>query len=385
VSEIVDPFLKPEDLLKQVVIDFGVLPSEAVGADSSAVRSYHDLIMMVRQFLEGLQSASARAIVIIDDAHQLQPQVLAQLRALANLQTGTGKSPQILLVGQPGLDTLLRHPDVRQLNERVVRRCRLPALTRDEALPYIRHRLAAASDATRAPRSDTLNPRAVDQVTLAAPGGVSIPRRSLMRLMSLSGGVPRTLNLLCDRALEVAFERQTYEISPAVVRESANRVGLRMSLVDRLRARRASLLLAVTLVSILAAGLWTVRGFPRPPGLRGIGSSRAAAIPSSSEPDRLTPPASDRRARHVEPLETADSFAIVVASLKSRERADEAVAALTHLGLPAFVRDNAEWRVVVVGPYVTSGEAGDALTRIPRAEFPGARVQKQAVAQASAR
>ena len=378
VSEVVDPFLTPEDLLKQILIDLGVLPSEAVGTDTNAGATYHDLILMVRRFLEGLLSTSARVIVVIDDAHQLQPRVLGQLRALANIQTSAGKGPQILLVGQPALDGLLEHPDVRQLNERVVRRCHLPPLTRDDVLPYIQHRLAASMDAPRTSGAEPLAHGGRDQLALAAPANVSIGRAALRRLISLSGGIPRTLNLLCDRALEVAFEQLTHEISPAVVRESAKRVGLRPSPVDRLHTRTAALPLAISVLAILVAGLWAVKPLltrTRVP---------AAPIPAPSEPVQSTSPATAGQAQNVEPLQTADSFAIVVASFKSRERAHDTVTTITQLGLPAFAREDGGWHVVLVGPYVTSIEAGDALTQIPHRAFPDAHILKEAVVQTSA-
>ena len=97
-----------------------------------------------------------------------------------------------------------------------------------------------------------------------------------------------------------------------------------------------------------------------------------------------TSPATAGHAQNVEPLQTADSFAIVVASFKSRERAHDTVTTITQLGLPAFAREDGGWHVVLVGPYVTSIEAGDALTQIPHRAFPDAHILKEAVVQTSA-
>lgn len=391
VSDVVDPFLTPDDLVKQVLIDFGVLSSETVGAGSSAGISYHDRVLMLRHFLEGSQPEAARFIIVIDDAHQVQPRVLAQLRALINLQEGTDKSLQVVLVGQPSLDLLLQQPEVH-LAERVVRRCHLGGLARDEIHAYIQYRLAAARPAPRSSSMDDLSQpdsQPVDDATL----DIAIRRAALTLLAALSGGVPRTLNLLCDRALDVAFEQRTHEIGPAIIKKAARRLNLPIPFVRRVDVRYVTLALGIVVLTTIAGGLWTSRRvwFPRlnvlntsapqrqslpallPPAPVATGPARVETAPSGLV-------SAGKEILRVEALETADSFTIVVASFKSQQNAAETVAELTDLDLPAYVRDDGVWRVVSVGPYFSMDEATDALKRIPTRKYAGTHIRKQAAA-----
>lgn len=389
VSEIVNPFLTSEDLLKQVLVDFGAAPSDSAGFDRLAGMSGHDLLLAVKRFLETLP-VSARAIVVIDDAHQLQPRVLGQLRALANIQTSAGRSPQILLVGQPELDLLLRHADVRQLNERVVRRCGLEPLAPDEILPYIAHRLAAAT-VSRLPEPDSLTlgaaePRA-DEVSI----NVTIKRGGLTYLASLSRGVPRALNLLGDRALDVAYEQRTHDISRHVVSLAARRLGMRVPVAVRFRTATAGLLIAALAVAVVSAGVWAASRLAWPPTLPFITTRTTTPAPERSPAPAIAPaaepPAPAARLptelRAVDPLETADSYVVVVGSFKGRKSADEAAAGLTAMSLPAFVRADGEWHLLLIGPYVTAVEANEAAARVSGRKFPDAHVQRQTVPQPS--
>ena len=379
ISEIVNPFLASEDLLKQILIDFGAVSSDAAAVDKLASLTGHDLLLALRRFLEG-SPASARAVIVVDDAHQLQPRVLRQLRSLANIHTTSGKALQILLVGQPELNALLQHPEVRPLNERIVRRCQLDPLTPNEVLPYVEHRLAAAvarSDAVGGPFSE---------LTFDSSTNVTIRRAAWKHLASLSQGVPRALNLLGDRALDVAYERATHDIDRDVVAEAAKRLGLRLPFALRLRARTVGVLATIAVVGLTSAGLWMAARSTWRPDVRWLSTltTRIAARPKNVA---AAPPAAPRLATpagpaqgeppKVEVLETANSFALLVASLKSRKNADETVTALAALSLPAFVRADGAWYLVLVGPYITSTEANDALERIPRRRFPDAHMQRQ--------
>jgi general secretion pathway protein A len=396
ISEIVNPFLNSEDLLKQVLVDFGAV--DVAATEKLAGLSGHDLLLLLRRFLEGLP-ASARAVIAIDDAHQLQRRVLRQLRSLANLQTGGGKAPQILLVGQPALTELLQHAEVRQLGERVVRRCDLTPLSTDEVLPYLEHRLSAAV-AARALASEGLTGPPLEPYGDRAAIHLTIHRGAVRQLASQSHGVPRTLNLLGDRSLDVAYERATHDIDRDVVKEAAKRLGLRASMTPRLRAPSPTVAIAVVALAAIAALVWvgsrlewrqnvsrltawTARVVARPaPAPRDVAakpSSAPARAQAATPPVKAVEAAKTDAAFKVEVLETADSFAVLIGSFKSRQIADEAVMTLAKAGLSAFVRSDGVWNLIIAGPYVTAAEAADALDKVPHRRFPDAHVQRQSV------
>jgi len=149
-------------------------------------------------------------VLIIDEAQNLSADVLEQVRLLTNLETSTQKLLQIILIGQPELRTLLQRDDLRQLAQRVTARVRLEPLTREETEAYIRHRLHICG-ATR----PIFNKSAVD------------------RIYRLSGGIPRLINVLCDRALLGAYTEGKSQIDRRIIRQAANEV-----LADELQQSR---------------------------------------------------------------------------------------------------------------------------------------------------
>ncbi|MEJ2472157.1 MAG: peptidoglycan-binding protein, partial [Desulfuromonadales bacterium] len=141
----------------------------------------------------------------------LSPDVLEQVRLLTNLETSTQKLLQIILIGQPELRTLLQREDMRQLAQRVTARYRLEPLNREETGAYITHRLHICGATRR------------------------IFRKSAVDLIyKLSGGIPRLINVLCDRALLGAFTEGKFEVDRKVIRQAADEV-----LADELRQTRA--------------------------------------------------------------------------------------------------------------------------------------------------
>ena len=140
---------------------------------------------------------AANAVVIIDEAQNLEPTVLEQLRMLSNLETERVKLLQIILVGQPELHAKLATLQMRQLEQRIAVRFYIHELTRMETEQYITHRMSVAGAAHTVTCHD-------------------VPCGS-----SLHGGIPRRINLLCDRVLMTAFVRETHRVSAAIVRQSA--------------------------------------------------------------------------------------------------------------------------------------------------------------------
>lgn len=142
--------------------------------------------------------AGINTILIIDEAQHLQPAVLEQLRLLTNLETNTKKLLQVILIGQPELQQLLQRQDLRQLAQRITARYHLMPLTMDEVRLYVQHRLQVAG-CQRPVFNDA----------------------ALKALFRFSGGIPRLLNLLCDRAMLGAYSQQRAMVDARLVELAA--------------------------------------------------------------------------------------------------------------------------------------------------------------------
>src|SRR4051794_7503946 len=141
VSVINTPLLERDGLLRQMLQDFGVLSTDRSTAPAT---SRHDLVHALEDFLASLIPLNARAIVIVDEAQHVRPDVLEQIRLLSNVDTPGGTMLQIILIGQLDLETLLARPDLRQVQQRVSRRIRLEPLDQGQLASYIDHRLAVS-------------------------------------------------------------------------------------------------------------------------------------------------------------------------------------------------------------------------------------------------
>jgi len=213
-SVIGDPLLERDELLKQLLEDFGV-----ISKDRSRIgpTTRHDLFHALEAFLSSLAPIQAHAVVIIDEAQHLQPDVLEEIRLLSNVDDERGTLLQIILVGQPDLDALLARPELRQLEQRVTRRLRLEPLNRDEVNRYITHRLALAR---RSAKGDLANQPAFPT------GPVEFAPNAVQAVSELSGGLPRVINLLCDRALEDAFTGRRRTIDGPSIHAAATALGI---------------------------------------------------------------------------------------------------------------------------------------------------------------
>ena len=204
-SIIHDPMLDRDDLLKQMLQDFGVISKDRTRL---AATTRHELVHALQEFLLSLVPLHAHAVLVIDEAQHLQPDVLEQLRLISNVHDEAGTLLQIILVGQPALDAVLSRPELRQLKQRVSRHVRLEPLGIAELSQYIDHRLAVARDGARPQGAATFTPEA------------------LSAIWRLSGGTPRIINLLCDRALEAAYEQQARSVDEALVEGAAAELGM---------------------------------------------------------------------------------------------------------------------------------------------------------------
>ena len=194
---VLNPFLSQEDLLKLILQDFGVVSREEIKSGRLARVSKQELIDTLYDFLLSLLPLRAGAVLIIDEAQNLPVQVLEQIRILSNLETDKEKLLQIVLVGQLNLNALLRSPGMRQLDQRVSIRYELKPLTREEVAAYVSHRL-----------------------TLAGGSAIAFLPKALQLVHKGSAGIPRLVNLICDRALLAAYSLRTNRISPQIVQRA---------------------------------------------------------------------------------------------------------------------------------------------------------------------
>ena len=203
-SVINDPLVDRDELLKQMLQDFGVISKDRTKLVQT---SRHELIEALHDFLRTLAPIEAHAVVIIDEAQHLKPDVLEQIRLLSNIDDKQGTLLQIVLVGQPDLDVMLARPELRQLQQRISRRSRLEPLSAEEVHKYIEHRL----DFVRGK-----NPHA----------GVEFAPDSVRAIAKLSRGLPRVINLLCDRSLEAAYAARLRVVEAEFIDTAARALGL---------------------------------------------------------------------------------------------------------------------------------------------------------------
>ena len=217
---IFNPRLDEVQLLKAINDELGV-PSSA--------NNTKDLIDALNVFLMQRKTAGKNVILIIDEAQNLSVDVLEQLRLLSNLETTRSKLLQIILVGQPELGEMLDSHELRQLGQRVTLSCYLAPLTFKETAAYIEHRL---------------------QVALEKPGRL-FSKKALKAIYRYAGGIPRLINIICDRSLLIAYSRNRKKISGNIVgiaiRELSSRGDLRKRFPFKIRST-AAIMIAVTAV-----------------------------------------------------------------------------------------------------------------------------------------
>jgi len=200
--------------------------------------SIRRLIDLLNHHLMDTHARGRRTIVLIDEAQNLSYDVLEQIRLLTNLETNVSKLLQIILVGQPELNTLLARPNLRQLSQRITARYHLLPLSLAETGAYISRRLAV-SGVTRKIFS----------------------RLAVGKIHRLSGGIPRLLNLICDRSLLGAYTLGKLEVGSGIVRKAAKEI---LPPSRNQPARMAFGLIAAIALMSLATGLYFDREAFRP-------------------------------------------------------------------------------------------------------------------------
>jgi general secretion pathway protein A len=273
-SLVLNPFLSVEELLREILLDFGVVSRDAVRSGRIMAASTHELISTLHEFLLSLIAIGGSGVLIIDEAQHLTPDVLEQIRVISNLETNQSKLLQIVLVGQLNLLDVLSHAQMRQLDQRISLRALLKPLTRDEVNAYISHRLTVAGGSS----APTFEPGAVD------------------RVHAYSGGVPRVINLLCDRALMVGAESQATTITPDFIDVAAARLDLtvpRSRNLDWLkRLKKPALVTAATLL-VIGAIAAIVSVIPAQPSVEVVLPPLPPGIPPAVAQPVAVPPVPD--------------------------------------------------------------------------------------------
>jgi general secretion pathway protein A len=223
VALIMNPKLTAIELLATVCDEFRIPYPPETGSIKVLIDALN------RRLLE-THALNRRTVLIIDEAQNLKSEVLEQIRLLTNLETSQEKLLQIILIGQPELLTLLKRRNLRQLSQRITARYHLKPLSRGETHAYIQHRLLVAG------RREPL-----------------FTRRALNCVYRMSGGVPRLINIICDRALLGAYALDKRMVDASVTRKAARETSGQAS---RLRRFRPAWLAGIALFALAAAALF---------------------------------------------------------------------------------------------------------------------------------
>ena len=349
-SVVLDPHVTFEELLVQVLQDFRVLP------DTQAVAALrrHDLIAMLHRFLASLIPLHRTAVLVVDEAQHLHPHVLEELRLLSNCESDHAKLLQIVLVGTPALDEICRSERMRHFDQRIARRCRLRPLERQEVADYIESRLSAAGIAG-------------EEFSTSAVHAVAV----------MSAGVPRTVNLLCERSMDIARRRGVSPVDPSIVRAAATQLDIPLRRTWSMN-KRTAVVAAALLVGVPPA-TWLFASQRMHVTHAAAVTSQAPSAGHRDTPVEFAPvsaPRADVPPPHqeavVSTLALADGLTIQVASFREADRAAALIQQLRGAGLPAFRRPDASGlrHVVMVGPYVTDGEVQAVRQLLAAQGFP---------------
>ena len=194
IAYIFNPAIDELELLQTINSELGL---------TGKSKSKKKLIDVLNAFLLEERAKGHRVVVIIDEAQDLAPEVMEQLRLLSNLETDTEKLIQIVLIGQPELDNVLAKESLRQLRQRITIQWELLPLNLEETRGYIKHRLNVA----------------------LGKGKVSFSNSAVETVFRYSHGIPRMINVICDRTLLIAFTESTKKINTQIVKTAVQDIG----------------------------------------------------------------------------------------------------------------------------------------------------------------
>ena len=216
---IFSPCLTGVELLRTINSEFGI-----------ECNSYHanELISELNRFLLTESAQGHTVVLVIDESQNLQPDVLEQIRLISNLETENDKLIQIILAGQPELEILLERPDLRQLNQRIAVRYKLRSMSMTETRHYIRQRMEIAGET----------------------GGVTFSDVAIRLIYLVTQGVPRMINILCDRSLLIAYGNENRRINMFTVMQGMVEVFNR-SLLRRLMVIATGCAVCIILIYLI--------------------------------------------------------------------------------------------------------------------------------------
>ncbi len=356
---ILNPLLDIDDLLRAIIQDFKIEPRrrreqwhtqsapEAAGLrDASWLDglSRKQLIDELNRFLLDGAADDIRNIVFIDEAQNLSPECLEQLRVLSNLETSKRKLLQIIFSGQLELDQKLNLPQLRQLKQRISVRCFLQPLSRADTTRYIHHRLG------RAGSNRTL----------------SFSKSAYGSIHKHSQGYPRLINIICDRALMAGYKERSRIITNKIAKTAIGSLG-----VSKTKTASKPLPFSVKLAGISIMCLMILAGiayyFLTPGNYGGSVVHRETIQPATDDADTAQPeitpelqaPAAAQSqvpAVPVSPQPSGSEFSLQVHSLGTQQDADRAVEGFRQKGYPSYQRsitnrDGILWYVVYIGPF----------------------------------
>ncbi|MCX8022821.1 MAG: AAA family ATPase [Syntrophorhabdaceae bacterium] len=217
VAFILNPKLTVEELLATICDEFSINYPK----DNKSIKVFVDLI---NTYLLKLHGEGKKAVLILEEAQNLTPEVLEQIRLLTNLETKEKKLLQMVLIGQPELKEMLSKPYLRQLSQRITARYHLGSLSEEEVSEYVNYRLSMAG----------------------LIRGEIFPRKTLKRLYSLSKGIPRLINIICDRALLGAYVQGKEKVDL----ETLNQAALEVSGENRVTHNRKNIFFGLPILGI---------------------------------------------------------------------------------------------------------------------------------------
>ena len=269
VAYIFNPKLTVEELLSTICAEFGI----SCPPGNTSVKVYIDCI---NAYLLDAHARGRHTVLIIDEAQNLSADVLEQLRLLTNLETNQHKLLQIILLGQPELAAMLERPELRQLAQRIIARYHLGPLGKQEVAAYVQHRLL-----------------------IAGAQRLLFPAALMSKLYRLSGGIPRIINVLCDRALLGTFVQSKEKVDRATLKQAAREV------FHNPAAQRSMMrpLLAGLMLAVLSAALYQL--VDKTPAQTKAEVRTAVPKPVAVLPDVLEWPATYPPARSQEMAYTA--------------------------------------------------------------------------------
>lgn len=249
VAVILNPQLTPLQFVLTICEELGIFMRDE---DASSIK---DLVDILNRRLLDAHAKGRRVVVIVDEAQNLSPETLEQVRLLTNLETASQKLLQIILIGQPELRDVLARVELRQLAQRITGRYHLAPLSREETIAYVNHRMRVAGCSVEV-----------------------FSKGALREVHRLSDGVPRIINVICDRALLGAFTQETHHITGSLVRSAAGEVYGRS--FSPPWAKSLAAVAAVVAILVLGVGIWQLvrlDAVAKPP-------QAIAAVPQASAP-----------------------------------------------------------------------------------------------------